>query len=59
VHVIAAGTGASTIGVTMNGASIYKTTTASLGTAGIRTIQVGNDKQLPFALYADNIEARI
>jgi hypothetical protein len=59
VHTVAAGAGASTIEVTMNGASIYGTSTASLGTSGIRVVQVGNDKQLPFALYADNIEARI
>jgi hypothetical protein len=59
VHTVAAGAGASTIEVTMNGASIYATSTASLGTSGIRVVQVGNDKQLPFALYADNIEARI
>jgi hypothetical protein len=43
----------------MDGVSIYRTTTASLGTAGLRTIQIGNDKQSPFALYADNIEARL
>ena len=30
-----------------------------LGTSGVRTIQIGNDKQLPFALYADDIQARI
>jgi len=59
VYVIAGGTGASTIQVSMNGSVIYQTTTASLGTSGIRTIQIGNDKQLPFALYADNIVARI
>jgi hypothetical protein len=59
VHVIAAGTGASTIDISMNGVSIYRTTTASLGTSGVRTVQIGNDKQLPFALYADNIVARI
>jgi len=59
VHVIAAGTGASTIEISMNGVSIYRTTTASLGTSGVRTVQIGNDKQLPFALYADNIVARI
>jgi Bacterial Ig domain/Fibronectin type III domain len=58
VHTITAGA-ASTVEVTMNGKSIYRTTTASLGTSGIRTIQIGNDKQLPFALYADNIQARI
>jgi len=59
VHVVSAGAGTSTIEVTINGTSIYKTTTASLGTSGIRTIEIGNDKQLPFALYADNIQARI
>jgi hypothetical protein len=59
VHVVSAGTGASTIEVSVNGVSIYKTTTASLGTAGTRTIQIGNDKQLPFALFADEIDARI
>jgi hypothetical protein len=58
VRTITAGT-ASTIAVSMNGAPIYSTSTASLGTSGIRTIQIGNDKQLPFTLYADNIEARI
>jgi hypothetical protein len=58
VHTITAGA-SSTVEVTMNGKSIYRTTTASLGTSGIRTIQIGNDKQLPFALYADNILARI
>jgi len=58
VHTITAGA-SSTVEVTMNGTSIYRTTTASLGTSGIRTIQIGNDKQLPFALYADNILARI
>ena len=59
VRVIAAGTGASTIEISMNGVLIYRTTTASLGTSGVRTVQIGNDKQLPFALYADNLEARI
>ena len=59
VRTIAGGSGASTVDLTMDGASIYRTTTASLGTTGLRTIQIGNDKQLPFALYADNIEARL
>lgn len=59
VHTVTAGSAASRVEVTMNGSSIYSTTTASLGTAGVRTIQVGNDKQLPFALYTDNLRARI
>jgi hypothetical protein len=41
----------------MNGVPIYSTATASLSTSGIRTLQIGNDKQLPLAPYADNIEA--
>ena len=56
VHTVTAGA-ASTVEVTMNGTSIYRSTTASLGTSGIRTIQIGNDKQLPFALYGANILA--
>ena len=59
VRSIAAGSGASTVDLKMDGVSIYRTTTASLGTVGLRTIQIGNDKQLPFGLYADNIEARL
>jgi hypothetical protein len=50
---------ASIVDVTMNGVSIWHTATASLGTSGISTIQIGNDKQLPFTLYADNIDARL
>jgi hypothetical protein len=59
VKTVTAGAGASAVDVRMNGASIYSATGINLGTAGIRTIQVGNDKQLPFTLYADNIDARI
>jgi Big-like domain-containing protein len=56
VRTITAGA-TSTIAVTIDGAPIYSAATASLGTSGIRTLQIGNDKQLPFSLYADNIEA--
>jgi hypothetical protein len=59
VHAIATGSGTSTVDVTMDGVSIFHTTTASLGTSGVRTIQIGNDKQLPFGLDADNLEARL
>jgi phage gp37-like protein len=58
VHTVTAGAG-STVEVTMSDTSIWRTTTASLGMSGIRTIQIGNDKQLPFALYTDNIQAHI
>ncbi len=59
VRTAAAGSGASTVEVTMNGVNIYRSLVASLGTSGIRTIQVGNDKQLPFNLYVDNVQARL
>jgi hypothetical protein len=59
VHVITAGTGVSTVEVKMDGLSIYSSSSASLGTAGVRTLQVGNDKQLPFSLYVDNVVAQI
>src|SRR5207247_446074 len=45
VHVVAGGTGAGTIQVSMNGSVIYQTTTASLGTSGIRTIQIGRPEE--------------
>jgi hypothetical protein len=57
LHVITAGTGASTIEVYQNGTLIYQTTTASLGTAGILSAQIGNEtaKQV-FTLFADNVQ---
>jgi hypothetical protein len=42
VHVIVAGA-ASTVAITLNGNSIYRTTTAHLGSAGVATVQIGND----------------
>jgi len=57
IHVITSGTSASTIEVYQNGALIYQTTTASLGTSGILSAQVGNEtaKQV-FTLFADNVQ---
>lgn len=57
VHVITNGTSASTIEVYMNGALVIQTTTANLGTAGVLTMQIGNDtsKQV-FTLYIDDIK---
>jgi len=58
LHVITAGTGASTVEVRLDGILIYRTTSASLGSAGIRTIQIGNDTaRQTFTLVADNILA--
>jgi hypothetical protein len=47
---------ASTVAITLNGKQIYQTTTASLGTAGITTVQIGNDTGAQtFSLVADTI----
>jgi hypothetical protein len=59
LHVITAGT-ASTVELKLNGAVVYSSTTANLGTAGIATIQIGNEtaKQAG-TVAADNIAARV
>jgi hypothetical protein len=58
VHVTTNGA-ASTVAVTLNGKQIYQTTTASLGTAGITTLQLGNDTAAQtFNLVADNISVQ-
>src|SRR5207237_39890 len=38
LHVVTAGSGASTVQVWLNGSPIYQTTTASLGAAGVATV---------------------
>jgi hypothetical protein len=55
VHVITAGTG-STVEVSVNGTVRYRTTSASLGTAGVATVQIGNDTAAQaFSIVADTI----
>jgi len=57
LHVIVAGSGASTVEVFLNGTRIYQTTTASLGTAGVLTCQIGNNTAgQAFELAADTLE---
>ena len=54
-HVIVNGA-ASTIEIRLNGALVYAATNANLGTAGIRTIQLGNDtSKQTFSLVADDV----
>lgn len=49
---------ASTVVVKLNGATIHQTTAASLGTAGVQAMQLGNDTYgQPFDLVADNVVA--
>ena len=58
VHVVANGT-ASTVEVSLNGTSIYTTNAASLGSAGVSTLQIGNDTAAQaFTLIADTISAQ-
>ena len=59
VSVTTAGAGASTITVRLDGNQVYSTTAASLGTAGVATLQIGNDtKSQSFVVVADDVEAR-
>jgi hypothetical protein len=56
VHVITNGSGASTIEVYMDGVRVIQTMSASLGTAGVLTIQIGNNTSgQTFTLYTDDI----
>jgi hypothetical protein len=54
--VTTAGTGASVIELRMDGALVLQVTDASLGTSGVRSIQLGNDTaKQTFALVADDV----
>jgi hypothetical protein len=60
VRLVTAGSGASTVEVRVNEVLVHGSTTASLGTAGVSTLQIGNDtKQQTFTLVADNISAQL
>ena len=60
LHIIVAGTGASTVEVRLNGALVYQTSSASLGAEGVATLQIGNDTtKQTFTVVADNIAARV
>jgi hypothetical protein len=49
----------STVQVTVNGVSVYSTTSASLGTNGPTTIQYGNDtRKQAFQIFVDNVLVR-
>ena len=53
------GTGASTVEVFLDGAEIYRTTTASLGSQGVSAVQIGNDTaRQPFTILVDDVEVR-
>ena len=55
IHVVTNGT-SSTVEARLNGTLVYTTTAASLGTAGVQAIQIGNDTSAQaFGLYADTI----
>jgi concanavalin A-like lectin/glucanase superfamily protein len=56
LHVITAGT-SSTVEVRLNGALIYQTAAANLGSAGVSTVQIGNDTAAQaFNIVADTIQ---
>jgi hypothetical protein len=59
LRVVTAGA-ASTIELRLDGVLVYQTSSASLGSAGISTVQTGNDTaKQTFAYVADNVSARI
>jgi hypothetical protein len=56
LHVVTAGSGTSTVQVWLNGSPIYQTTTASLGSAGVATVQIGNNVTAQsFTQVVDNV----
>lgn len=58
LSVVTGGAAASTVLVRADGQEVYRTTTASLGAAGVGALQIGNDtKRQPFALVADDVRA--
>lgn len=59
VRVVTAGSGVSTVEVTLNGTSIHRTTVASLGTEGVRRIQIGSThKRQRFDAVFDGLTVR-
>ena len=58
MHVITNGT-ASTVQVSLNGTQVYSSAAQSLGTAGVSTIQIGNDTAAQaFTIVADTIDVQ-
>ena len=58
MHVITNGA-ASTVEVSLNGTQVYSSATQSLGTAGVSTIQIGNDTAAQaFTIVADTIDVQ-
>ncbi|HEY3165521.1 MAG TPA: hypothetical protein VGJ71_14245, partial [Candidatus Limnocylindrales bacterium] len=50
---------ASTVEVQLNGSTIYLTSSASLGSAGVASVQIGNEiAAQTFSVTADNITVR-
>jgi len=46
--------------VTLNGSTIYSTSSATLGSAPIASVQLGNEtKKQPFQLVADNVSVTL
>ena len=59
LRVVTAGSGASTVQVWLNGGQVYQTTTGSLGTAGLATVQIGSDSpSQTFTQVVDNVVIR-
>jgi hypothetical protein len=57
LHVIISGSSTSTVEVLLNGPQVYRSTTASLGTSGVLTVQMSNETKITLA--ADNITVSV
>jgi hypothetical protein len=52
--------GAGVITVTLNGTTVYTTTTATLDAAGVAFVQLGNEtKKQAFRLFADDVSVTV
>lgn len=59
VRVVTAGPGAGTVEVSLSGTPVYRTTTASLGTAGVNRVEIGsNARRQAFDAVFDNVTVR-
>ena len=58
LHTIANGAGASIVALSVNGAEVYRSSTANLGTTGVKAVQLGSSNGVgAFSLDADEVSA--
>lgn len=59
IRMVAGGSGGGTVEVRLDGAIVHRSTTATVGTAGARRVQVGSDhRRQPFDIAFDDVSLR-